>query len=70
MYLEVCFWQRRMIHRYLTYAGVPGFTPPIVTLLCTLPLKKMDHTKILSADVLIPSTYLLNQMNRFVLVGY
>ena len=30
MYLEVCFWWRRMIHRSPTYAGVPGFTPPIV----------------------------------------
>ncbi len=28
MYLEVCFWRRRMIHSYPTYAGVPGFTPP------------------------------------------
>ncbi len=28
MYLEVCFWRRRMIDRYPTYTGVPGFTPP------------------------------------------
>jgi len=34
-----------------------------------VPLQKMDHTKILSAEVLIP-TYLLYQMNRFVSAGY
>jgi hypothetical protein len=29
-YLEVFFWRRRMIPIIPTYAGVPGFPPPVM----------------------------------------